>query len=342
MRAHCSVFLFGYHWSHHYHFDNFILCLCLALFLNDPKLCFPIVFQESNGKVIINLRKVGCMTDQEKEQRGPSGEASKASCGETDELVLAEPVSAESKESLPEVKKEEVPLHKVKAEKTIEQKKTSKKKTRKKRSKISLPVIIVIVVIIIALIAILPGLVNCGNKGQTISNTTLKQALNISKLSTAELTYEGIADKVDDRGNPVYYVYYKATVDSGIDFDQINFRISDSEKTITPILPEITIGDPVIDESAIEFMPSDANAELRDVIEICKQDAANEIKDHSRFKETSLRNLHSTIEALLVPLLKGTGYSIVWDDVIDSLEANNEDQIEDSAIGEGGNDESHQ
>ena len=60
-------------------------------------------------------------------------------------------------------------------------------------------------------------------------------------------------------------------------------------------------------------MPKDANIDLREVIEICKQDALNEVEKAPSFKETSARNMRSTIEALLVPLLESNGYSIVWD-----------------------------
>ena len=217
---------------------------------------------------------------------------------------------------------------------------TSQNKQSKKRPR--LIGIVIAVVIVVALIAILPGVFNAGNKGTTITETSLKKAVSINKLSTAEFTYEGIAEKLNDRGEAVYHIYYKATATSGMDLSSIEFKIDQGQKTVTPILPEVSVYDPVVDESAIEYLPKDANIDLREVIEICKQDALNEVEKAPSFRETSARNMRSTIEALLVPLLESNGYSIVWDNESTSDNPSDIDKAQDLNGEEGGNNESDQ
>lgn len=217
---------------------------------------------------------------------------------------------------------------------------TSQNKQSKKRPR--LIGIIIAVVIAVALIAILPGVFNAGNKGTTITETSLKKAVSINKLSTAEFTYEGIAEKLNDRGEAVYHIYYKATATSGMDLSSIEFKIDQDRKTVTPILPEVSVYDPVVDESAIEYLPKNANIDLREVIEICKQDALKEVEKAPAFKEASSRNMRSTIEALLVPLLENNGYSIVWDNGTTSSNPHDTDEAQNQNGEEGGNNESNQ
>lgn len=202
--------------------------------------------------------------------------------------------------------------------------------------------IVITVVIAVLLIAILPGIFNAGNKGTTITETSLKKAVSINKLSTAEFTYEGIAEKLNERGEAIYHIYYKASATSGMDLSSIEFKIDQNQRTVTPILPEVSVYDPVVDESAIEYLPKDANIDLREVIEICKQDALREIEKAPAFKETSARNMRSTIEALLVPLLENNGYSIVWDNENASNNPHDIDETQNKNGEEGGNNESDQ
>ena len=170
---------------------------------------------------------------------------------------------------------------------------------------------IVVLVLIVAAIAIIPGILS-SNKGVTVSVATLKEAVNISKLSTAEFTYNGIADKTDENGNIEYHIYYKGTAKAGIDMNQIDFSIDENTKKITISIPPITISNPIVDESSVEYLPSNANVELRDVIATCKTDLQNEITANPSLLETSETNLKSTLEALLLPIIGDQGYTIDW------------------------------
>ena len=211
-----------------------------------------------------------------------------------------------------------------KQEKRSDAGETTSETASKKRKRILLP-IVVIVIVVVAAVAILSTVLTMNNTGATVSEVNLKKAVSINKLSTAEFTYEGIAEKCDDNGKVVYHIYYEASATAGMDLEKIDFKIDPDKKTVTPILPKMSIDTPVIDESVIDFLPKNANINMREVIQICKADASNEIKETPAIKETALRNMRSTIEALLVPILESNGYQIVWEDTSEKQEVEDTD-----------------
>lgn len=180
-----------------------------------------------------------------------------------------------------------------------------------KAAKIALAVAAAVVVF--AAVAILPGVLT-SNKGVTVSEASLREAVSISKLSTAEFTYEGIAEKTRDNGDVEYHIYYKAMATSGIDMSKIGFAIDEATKTVTPALPPITVDNPVIDESSLDYLPGNASIDLREVLDICKADMQSEASQNTDLLKTAESNLRSTIEALLMPILGSNGYSISWDE----------------------------
>lgn len=182
-------------------------------------------------------------------------------------------------------------------------------KKMSKKAKIAVGVVVLAVVVV--LVAIVPGVFS-KNQAVTISEVSLKQAVNISKLSTAEFSYKGIATKNDDSGNPSIYIYYEATANTSVDMSQIDFVVDETGKTITPTIPPVSIDGVVIDESSLDFLPKDADADMREVIELCKADMWNEATQNPNLIEAAENNLKATIEALLMPILGDEGYSIVW------------------------------
>lgn len=194
-----------------------------------------------------------------------------------------------------------------------EQETTQLKEQVKPKKKRILPIAIAVIIVVVV-VAVLSTVLTMNAAGATVSEVSLKKAVSINKLSTAEFTYEGIAEKCNDKGDVVYHIYYEASANAGMDLEKIDFKIDADKKTVTPILPEMTIDAPVIDESVIDFLPKNANVNMREVIEICKADATNEIEGTPMIKETARRNMRSTIEALLVPILESNGYKIVWEE----------------------------
>ena len=224
--------------------------------------------------------------------------------------------------------KAEAEIAKANAEKHAAEQKVKDQKSKERAKKISavkkLPKIakillaIAVVVIIIVAAAVIPGVINSSNQGITVSKASLKEAVSISKLSTAEFTYNGIAEKLNDDNNVDYYIYYEATAKSGVDMDDIDFDISQESKIITVILPAINVNSPVIDESKVDFLPSNVDANLREVIDTCKADIQQEIANNPNIRKTAEDNLKSTLEALLLPIIGGEGYQLEWISASDS------------------------
>ena len=84
-------------------------------------------------------------------------------------------------------------------------------------------------------------------KPVTITSSQLEEIVTISKLSTAEYVYNGIAEVKNEDGEVTQRIYYGSTVRAGVDMSKIEFDIDDEAKLVYPILPEITLDDPSVD-----------------------------------------------------------------------------------------------
>ena len=157
-----------------------------------------------------------------------------------------------------------------------------------------------------------PNAVQKITKESVITSSQLEKAVDISELSTAEFIYNGIADKYSD-GNleeTECHIAYASTVKVGIALDQITFTIDEEKKTVTPVLPEITVNTVTVDPDSLSFIP---HVELKDIMTVCKEDALKEASESKELYQTAEENLQSAIEALLSPILKNAGYTMQWD-----------------------------
>lgn len=147
-----------------------------------------------------------------------------------------------------------------------------------------------------------------------ITSSTLTDAIDISDLSTAQFTYNGIAEVYEDEAEEVKcHIRYYAKVKAGIDMKEVDFEIDDEKMTVKPVLPEIKITVNSIDEKTLSFIPTDTTIEIKEALTVCKNDAAKEAKESSELLESARENLKSIIEALLYPVLTPQGYHIVWE-----------------------------
>lgn len=169
------------------------------------------------------------------------------------------------------------------------------------------------------------------NKTTYFTSSELAGIVNVSKLSTAEYRYNGIATKYNGNGDIEYHVYYESTVSATYDMGTIDFTIDNEKRTITPILPEPIIGDPAIDSTSLDYLPKAPNANLRDVITICKEDALAEVEQAGGILYTARQNMKRTIEALLTPLTESSGYTITWPDDASSNDADSNQNNAESA-----------
>lgn len=169
-----------------------------------------------------------------------------------------------------------------------------------------------------------------------LSSAQLEEIVNISKLSSAEYTYNGVAEIRDANGNVTQRIYYESRVSAGIDMGGITFDVDNEAKTASPVLPDITIYDPSVDESSFEYMPSNPSMSLTEIISACKNDARSEIESHGQIYQTARENLESTITALTLPLLEDYGYTIEWNTSVEEEASETPQENQADAVSEGG------
>lgn len=174
--------------------------------------------------------------------------------------------------------------------------------------------IIIPSVIAVAIIAIVFIAFKNSGKRTIVTSSTLREVISISELSTGEFYYNGVVSipKKDDSEKTDYYVKYDSTVKAGIDASDIDFEIDKKNKTIKPIIPQIKINDITVNEGSISTIPENATGKLKETLSYCKKDAMNEANKNNKLIETAKLNLQDSITALLTPIIKESGYKIVW------------------------------
>lgn len=186
-------------------------------------------------------------------------------------------------------------------------------KKLKKKILLYSPILFGLVFIILAILARVMGTFDKGQE-EYITASTLKDAVDISELSTAKFTYNGIAEIYDEKKSDKVkcYIKYRVKIKAGIsDINQIDYKIDRDNKTIKIILPEMQITVDSVDPQSLSFMPENTTIDIKDILLACEKDAEEEVKDCPELMDVAEENMQSTVEALLVPLLKGTDYHIV-------------------------------
>lgn len=140
---------------------------------------------------------------------------------------------------------------------------------------------------------------------QYLATSDLKAAVDIDSLSTIDYTYHGIAEKHgkflwQDRVG--YRVKYEAHIRASYTLSDIQFDVNEEDKVVTAYLPEAQIGDPQLDDSKFGYLPESATADMKDVIALCREDAANDV-DKEEIKEQAEASLKDTVKALTLPLI---------------------------------------
>lgn len=148
--------------------------------------------------------------------------------------------------------------------------------------------------------------------------STLKQIVNISELSTYASVYNGVASQSDDKDPDkiLYYVSYKAKVNAGIDFSQIDIVVDDEAKTITATLPDVKFTSVTVDASSLDYIFLDDKANTSTVsaqaLSLCKQDVETETQELDAILDLAKENATNIVTASLGPILQQTapGYTL--------------------------------
>lgn len=178
--------------------------------------------------------------------------------------------------------------------------------------------LLVRIVDILALIALVISLLihfSETNKAQIMTSATLEKAIDVSDLSTAQFTYNGIAEIYKDITHKKVkcYIRYNAKVKAGINMEDVKFEIDNENMTVRPILPKIKINSNIVDEKSLSFIPESTSIELSEALTTCQEDAEKEARESDELLSSAQENLEAIIEALLYPIVSEQGYRIVYD-----------------------------
>lgn len=172
---------------------------------------------------------------------------------------------------------------------------------------------IILILLIILIISLKGSSIFQKGEESTVSSAMLTQVTDASELSSAQFTYNGIAQVYGPDGNTVKCnVKYDAKVTAGIDMKDISFEIDNEKKTVTPVLPEIKINSCTVDEEKLSFIPENTTADIKDVLNACEEDAETEASQSLQLMRSARENLKDIVEALIYPILNANGYTVVW------------------------------
>lgn len=162
---------------------------------------------------------------------------------------------------------------------------------------------------VLAACLVLPAVISRIEKEDVITSAQLEKAIDISQLSTAEFVYNGIAEKYNEEHPERVdcYIAYNASVKVGIQMEDVTFEIQEEEKTVTPVLPDITVQIATLDENSLSYIPKNPDVPLKDMLILCKEDAIREAGESEKLYETAEENLKMVMEALLSPVLENAG-----------------------------------
>ena len=148
------------------------------------------------------------------------------------------------------------------------------------------PLKVILPIAAVALVAIfgfvLPYVMD-DDETQYVTESDLKSAVDIDNLSTIDYVYHGIAEKHStflwqDRVD--YRVKYQAHV-------RASYKL---------------VGEPQLDHKEFGYLPENATADMKDVIALCREDAASDV-DRDEIRREADASLRDTVSALTKHLL---------------------------------------
>jgi hypothetical protein len=173
---------------------------------------------------------------------------------------------------------------------------------------------IVAIVLLVVLIAggagaYFTGAIGGAKDGQitTITESTLKEVVEISELSTVEYTYNAVALSYldEEKTKPKYHVAYEGRVKAGINFKDIGISVDEEQKTIKISIPEVKILDCSVNEGTLEYIfEKDKYNDLTvssEAYKICKKDLEEKANKEGELLELARDNAISAVKGLIEP-----------------------------------------
>lgn len=138
----------------------------------------------------------------------------------------------------------------------------------------------------------------------TISETSLKEIIAASDLSTVEYTYNSIVT-VSNEKEEMYHVAYDGIVKAGFDLSQLAVVDNKEEKKITITIPEIKITSAIVDDQSLEFIFIKSKYDTETTYQEAYRESTNDLvykaEQNDDIKIMARENAVMTIKALIKP-----------------------------------------
>lgn len=180
-------------------------------------------------------------------------------------------------------------------------------------------VIIALITAAVIIIVNRPKEENTPPPPEIITETTLKNIMDVSELSTFEAVYNGIARIYNevDASKIDYYVSYEATVKAGVDFEAIDINLNNEDKVITITLPNVKINDINVDIGSLDYIFVNLEANTPTVsgqaYKKCIADAELKSNAEEEIYNIAEENARNIVKALVLPFVNqlDEGYELI-------------------------------
>ena len=140
----------------------------------------------------------------------------------------------------------------------------------------------------------------------TIAESSLKEVIETSELSTVEFIYNSTATVNDDKNNPKYHIAYEGTVKAGFDFNKITTEIDKENKKIVIVIPKIKINSVNINDETLDFIfvkdKYDTETTFQEAYKMSYSDLENKAKSNETIKKMAYENAVDSMKAIVMPL----------------------------------------
>lgn len=140
----------------------------------------------------------------------------------------------------------------------------------------------------------------------TVAESSLKEVIETSELSTVEFIYNSTVTVSDEENNPKYHIAYEGTVKAGFDFNQITTEMDKENKKIVIVIPEIKINSVNINDETLDFIfvkdKYDTETTFQEAYKICYEDLENKAKSNTTIKKMAYENAVDAMQAIIIPL----------------------------------------
>ena len=133
------------------------------------------------------------------------------------------------------------------------------------------PIVVIAILVVVAIKKYIPnikgfeiGIFN-NKEGEvtTITESSIQKVFEISELQTSNCMYNSIVEvKNEGETKTKYYVAYKGTVVTGINFKDINISVDNDAKKIQLDIPDVVIQDTLVASDSLDFIFTDKNVNI--------------------------------------------------------------------------------